>query len=501
MEEYTYPVDRPERTVPHAGTARVEVRPRVTRQTILGMGFEIQSDSIASGNNGLPDDTTSVPHDLTRSERDRLAEQMLRGFRYCRIAGGLYWRGVGSDGRTLAPRWPEQLLEIRELLTRARVDGVSLENWSPPAYWKANRRLHGFPHGGPKDPENRLRCFGSHWKDDTEYRGDTERFLSDFARANVADIATLEAAGIPVSMWALNNEPNVNTPYSSCHYEPDEWARTFAAVAPEVRAAYPDVSIIGDCADHTARYLHRFETLYPQLVHLVDFTVLHTIGYRSDTVVPMVREVRAKLAKNRPIFQNEYEYLTDPASADRCLNIVNNIMNWFQLADAPSWFWIHALKPVTNSEASGYSLGYWMPAVGIPDDLRDTLPAALADLQPGTWTWNPHNWNAVAGFIRHLPWDSVVVEVHEETPDSDARVLAFRRPDGRLTIVASNHTGADLSVAIDSGRRTGVFRGYRYTPDDAGHAAMGVAIGTSSGPRWTSTLPDRSWEFWVEDLQ
>ena len=49
---------------------------------------------IGSGNNGLPEAPIAVPHDLVPSERQRLADEMLKGFRYCRLAGGLYWRGL-----------------------------------------------------------------------------------------------------------------------------------------------------------------------------------------------------------------------------------------------------------------------------------------------------------------------------------------------------------------------------------------------------------------------
>jgi DNA primase len=36
------------------------------------------------------------------------AEEMLTGFRYCRLAGGLYWRATDPQGKHLRPRWPEQ---------------------------------------------------------------------------------------------------------------------------------------------------------------------------------------------------------------------------------------------------------------------------------------------------------------------------------------------------------------------------------------------------------
>ncbi len=60
-----------------------------TPQVILGIGYEIQSDSIGSGNNGLPAANTSVPNDLVPSERTRFFKDMLQGFRFCRLAMGL----------------------------------------------------------------------------------------------------------------------------------------------------------------------------------------------------------------------------------------------------------------------------------------------------------------------------------------------------------------------------------------------------------------------------
>src|SRR5947209_5221930 len=62
-------------------------------QVILGLGYEIQSDSIGSDNHGLPEKVVAVPHDLRPEERERFYRDMLKGFRYCRLAMGLYLRG------------------------------------------------------------------------------------------------------------------------------------------------------------------------------------------------------------------------------------------------------------------------------------------------------------------------------------------------------------------------------------------------------------------------
>ncbi|MCB1132310.1 MAG: hypothetical protein KDN05_14365, partial [Verrucomicrobiae bacterium] len=47
-----YPPQRPARKTPAAAEGQYIVEPGNLRQTIRGFGFEIQSDSIASGNSG-----------------------------------------------------------------------------------------------------------------------------------------------------------------------------------------------------------------------------------------------------------------------------------------------------------------------------------------------------------------------------------------------------------------------------------------------------------------
>jgi O-glycosyl hydrolase len=490
-----YPVHRPARTTPRPGRVRFVVHPQRHRQQVWGLGFEIQSDSIASGNSDLPEETTSVPHDLLPHERERFCDEMLKGFRYCRLAGGLYWRGTDPTGRYLQPRWEGQLAELRDMLDRAGVEGVQLEYWSPPPFWKANRRLCGNPWDTPKDTTNLLRCFGPAFPGDADYRGDVERFLADYAQACRRDVETLQEAGIGVSMWGLANEPQANTAYASCRQTPAQWARTFNAVAPAIRAHDRSIRIVADSAHDRLTYLAALLEAYPERHDCLDAITVHTIGFDSASVVKTVRRARETIPLDRPIFQNEYEYLRGPTSPDRCLNTVQNIMNWFQLARSPSWFWIHALKPVGNEEASGYSLGYWMPAKGRPD--RD-VPDSLADLAPGQWTWNPGNWHALAGFLRHMPWDSTVVDVEEEGFDDDLRVLAFLRPDGRLVVVLSNRSGGEVRVDVATGRCGGRFIGRRFTPHDPGEGFAGQAIGERVGDL-SVDLADRSWEFWIEE--
>jgi O-glycosyl hydrolase len=471
------------RETPAAAEGTYAIFPAKNKQVIWGLGFEIQSDSIGSGNNGLPDEMSGVPHDLIPSERKRFATEMLAGFRYCRLAGGLYWRGLDPENKHLQPRWPEQLAEIKDMLDTAGVEGVLMEYWSPPPFWKANGKYTG------KDgTENILRCYGKDFANDPVYHGDKQRFIQDFAQAQIKDLETLKASGIKTVMWGLQNEPTQNEPYSTCRYTPEQYFEIFPPVATLVRKFDPKITIISDSMGlgHAAPVLK-----HPEYSKLIDALAIHQIGSDSNVIPKTVEHIWKRYGKSRPVFQNEYEY--SAASYDHCLNTAQHIMNWIQLGDAPTWFWIHALKPVKNSESSGYSLGFWRP-------LGDTTPKKdkFADLQPGHWTWNKYNWNAVGSFVKHMPWNSQSVEVKEGNFDNDLRIMAFKRPNGKLTIVLSNRSFTEHTFKIATGLQGATFKGYRYNPDDAGQDSMGVPCGTLAGGTITPKLADMTWEFWEQ---
>lgn len=485
-----YPMERPPREHPAPPESTFTIHPDQPRQIIEGLGFEIQSDSIGSGNNGLPEERTSVPHDLTPEERKRFAEQMLKGFRYCRLAGGLYWRGLDEERKTLKPRWPTQLEELRDMMNTAGVEGVSLEYWSPAPYWKA---CEEYVCADVK--RNLLKPFGPAWAEDPDYKGDTARFFQDFARAKVADIKSLEEAGIKVSMWGLQNEPRPwhgGSDYSRCGYTVNQYDQAFRAVAPAIRAHNPNIRIIADSWElNNIRHV----MADPEARKLVDALVIHHVGVDSKVVKEHVEEVRKRFGHDKPLFQNEYEYGTETTSPARCLNTVTHIMNWFQIGEAPTWFWLHALKPIYNSEAGGYSLGYWRPANDDPELEHPDFPG----LKPGEWAWNPYNWHALAGFLRHMPWDSRGVAITEDHYDSDLRPMAFKRPDGRLVIVVANRSFAEHTFRVNTGLpENTIFEGFRYTPDEAGPDFRGVPVGTATGDKLALKVPDMAWEFWVQ---
>ena len=162
----------------------IPVRTDVRRQTILGLGVEIQSDSIGSGNLGLPDKVSAIPHDLTASERTRFYSELLKGFRYVRLAMGLYIRGLTSDNKNIVERYPNQMVDLRQMIQESGIEGASVEYWSPAPYWKSTNSLIG----------GSLKQFD-------------DGFLSTFGDAVVRDLDYLTDNGIPISMFSLQNEP------------------------------------------------------------------------------------------------------------------------------------------------------------------------------------------------------------------------------------------------------------------------------------------------------
>lgn len=598
-------------------------------QYIWGLGFEIQSDAIASGNAGLPDEGSSVPHDLVQSERMRFYKEMLKGFRYCRIAGGLYFRGTTADRKELRGRWETQIEELKEMIRVSEVEGISLEYWSPTPYWKANYRYEG------RDGKNYLRCFDKDFINDPTYRGDTLKFLSDFASSLVNDIFYFERNGIPVKMWGLQNEPSVDQNYSSCKYSVDQYTRTFSVVAPIIKSAVPHVMILADSESGPTRFAKEIAKDPLKRIY-VDAWVWHQIGVDSNRFI----EQRDKFWKDTyglPVFQNEYEYLSGGTSPKRCLNTVQNIMNWFTFINSPTWFWIHALKPLGNSESYGYALGFWKPKgwkeiegtdKGVPAGAARTIngieiqsvsdefisekivsvergvktqpgrgfcfnidndadvylvvdpqtdyapdsewkavdkivvsdrrqkvyvkrfksgkvnipgndgkdkngfygiphsaivvgiggevnveyvsgirienlePRKLVDtkmLKEGHWVYNNYNWYALAGFLKHMPWNSRRYYVAEDIVRKDQRILAYKTPEGKMVYVITNRSDKNFVFNIKSSdnncRR---FKGYRYNPEDAGKDFKGKEIGSVEGDELSVDLPSMSWDFWVE---
>jgi hypothetical protein len=160
-------------------------------------------------------------------------------------------------------------------------------------------------------------------------------------------------------------------------------------------------------------------------------------------------------------------------------------MNWIVFENSPVWYWIHALKPVSNMEATGYALGYWRPMGELKQNIRP-------DLKSGHWEFNPHIWNAVAGFLKYMPWDSTRLSVEESAVLSDQRILVWRSKTGKLGIALSNRGSVPFTFHL-SGIQAVAVAGHRYTV-----TALDISLGRKSiGKDISITVPPQSFEFWI----
>jgi O-glycosyl hydrolase len=443
-------------------------------QIIWGLGVEIQNDAIGSGNRGLPDEVIAVPSNLVPSERKRFYKEILKGFRYCRLAMGLYFRGLDSTKSRVIERYPNQLNDLKEMIRESGMEGISMEYWSPAPYWKSTNSYIG----------GTLKQFD-------------KPFLTSFANALVDDLSYMKRNGVKVSMWGLQNEPGVGDvggltlsksgpqSYSHCVYSPEQYLQAFKVVAPIVKKALPPgaLLIVDSHEGHTGEIGKKIRE-DKELLPLVDAWVYHRIGANSNRIIqesPMYKSNNF----GKPVFQNEFEYQR-PTNDTLFINTAQSVMNWFTFANSPTWYWLHALKPTYNVEASGYSLGFWRP-----EDDNDFTRSS--QIKKGHWDYNPQNFNALAGFLKYMPWNSQRLHVEEDKVRQDNRILAYKTPANKLVFVVTNRTGSPFTFNISSTSKK-TFRGYRYTAK-----IRNRAIGENKGGEMLAiTVPHNVIEFWVE---
>ena len=476
-----------------ANAGSYEVKLDDPQQTIWGLGIEVQSDSIGSYNQGLPEDTWSVPHDLTESERQRLYKDMLSGFRFLRLATGLYYRGTDAEGKHLRERWDTQNEELAEMIQVSGIEGADWEYWSPTPYFKGNNSYLG----------GKLKCWSKNW----EYYGNKEKtheFLVEFANTIKEDMAYLTENGIPITQFGLNNEPHVgnytevpNTGgYSTCLYSNEEYYETAKVVLPILREAYPDLHI--HASSDSGQYGRGCALIRKdqELLDYVDAWTWHLIGMDSDWQIKNQQYASSNRGtrsdgKQIDVYNNEFEYLDNGTSDWKCINTAQSIMNWMTFENSPTWHWLHMLKPIGNGEGYGYGLGFWRKQ-GDETVYNDKYNS----LKEGEWDYNWQNWNAIRSFLKYMPWDSVRYTVDEDVTRYDQRIMAWKTPEGQLVIALTNR---DESGAFQFNLNTGLdgkkFHGYRYTPWD--HEE--IDLGTKTGSQIDPTLPALSIEFWVQE--
>lgn len=452
------------------------------RQVIEGVGFEIQSDSIGSGfNPDVGDKVSGVPHDLVPSERVRFYRDMLRGFRTCRLALGLYLRGLDAGRQHIRQRWPTQMQELAELQNASGITGFEVEYWSPPPYWKGPNQTYSCSGGG-----HTLR-----------WAAGNRSFVEAMATAMAADVAYLGEHGLRVRWWGMQNEPQQCPNYAGMVYNDTQYHALFAAAAPRVLRAAPGVRIEAGAENGCASPAKGvFDD--PTTAAYVTSWTFHTGGQAASTAM-----TNRSCGDGKSVWVNEWEYFRDSLGPADTVNLAAYVINTFVFWDAPKFTWLHALKPTYNAESLGFGLGFWRP----PDD-NSSQPVPL---EKGHFRFNNLTWNAMGGFPRHMPWNVRRVQVDEDVVRADQRIMAFvtppagsggplhvTTPGGMLGIALTNQgmQGTPLVARVNiSGALPVLFRGHRYNS-----TVFDLDLGEATPHDGVITLevPPQSVEFWVQ---
>ena len=220
----------------------------------------------------------------------------------------------------------------------------------------------------------------------------------------------------------------------------------------------------------------------PALSH-VDGWSFHRIG--SDCNDQSTENYTSDAA-GKPVFSNEFEYQV-PTSDWKMVNTAQSIMNWMTFQNSPTWFWLHALKPTYNSEASGYSLGFWRP---YDDDDFTKYP----NIAKGTGTTT----RGTSTDLRLRPntcRGTRCATTSTRAPGGPSSgSWPGRRPQGKLVFAFTNRTTSAVTYTVDTGSIRS-FQGQQFTP-----TARNTGLPGKTGPVLTLTLPPTSIQFWIEIL-
>ncbi len=316
------------------------------------------------------------------------------------------------------------------------------------------------------------------------------------------DVRYLEQHGLHVAQWGLQNEPvfgmtplngeKVKTgerpkmPYGIMFYSPEDYATTLKYTIPKLRLLKPSLHIHAISWDGPAGTYADEIRKDPELLKRIDAWTWHQVGSNSNAQI----DDQAKYMKGaggKPVYSNEFEY--QPADLKKIdspfMNTGQSLMNWMVFENSPTWYWLHALKPVTNLEATGYALGFWRPAGVLKNNLRPNL-------EVGHWEFNPQNWNALAGFLKYMPWDATRLAVDESTVQHDQRILVWKSKEGKLGVVLSNRGKKPYTFHF-TGKERLALNGHRYTV-----TALNVPLGKKTGIDLSLTVQPQSYEFWIQ---
>ena len=280
--------------------------------------------------------------------------------------------------------------------------------------------------------------------------------------------------------------------YSTCSYTPCSYYHAFKACAKKIRALDPTIRIH---ANSWSGQLGASPVAQdPEGLALVDAWTWHTVNAPSSS--DFGNQTR-NWAYGKLDFTNEHEYQPGSPFAGTevgTVAAVNSFLNTLTFKNSPTGVIIlHAIKPTTNLESLGYGWTWWRSS-GTP------APKEFPQLQENHFTFNYWNWNSVAPFVKTVPWNSLRLNVMEDTQRVHQRVVAFETPAadvekgplhaetaaGKLIVVVTNEASGNfngsysVTVQTTDGQPRS-WRGYSFRGDADGKF-FNVSLGMPAKP-------------------
>jgi hypothetical protein len=497
-------------------------------QTLEGIGFELQSDSIESDAGGIQEsNTTSLPLGLSSSEQTRFAQNVVKvpggsAFHDFRLAVGLYYRGVSSDGKHFVERLPGQNTAVKQMIDASGVNGIAYLQWSPAPYWKKvvvggttysgstttvpdkvadptgwNTYLRQMLQGGTLDNPDKI-------ANPTGYAA----WMDAFSSAVLQDMEYVHTNVGRIIKYSPQNEPSMGgaggAGYPSCVWSDDQMYDFLKVMVPKIRksvvlstyAGKPNrIQIYMDSdkgqTGRASAYIKADATLLSEVYGWAWHKITEAAGDAS-----FIRQNATTLTTGTsglPVFFDENEYFDQFVTVGnaayltpqyRFANTVAMALMSFVYLNSPIWYWIHIGKPSTGpaGELEGRSLTVWRP-------VGSAVPTNYPTLAEGSFDFVSVNWNAIKPFLRFMPEGSKRLGLTQPN-DNNTVAMAWRRPDGKVVFALLNRQNKPYTFKV-SALGLGSMQGYRYTA-----TVMDKDLGTRQVGDFT--VPAYSAEFWIQ---
>lgn len=473
-----------------------------TSQTILGLGIELQSDSIEGDGGGIQEsNTTSLPLGLSAPEQSRFASVMANFTDY-RLAMGLYYRGTSSDGKRFVERLPGQNAAMAAMMAASGVS-ITFTYWSPPPYYKKNvvggTTYRGSTYNRP-DPASDAAAYNT-WLRRLLQGGSLDApdkatdpagyasWMAAFAADTVGSMEYVHTNVGRIGRFCAQNEPALSASYPSCVWTNEQMYDFLKAIVPLIRASsvlstyagQPNtVQIINDDqggASGVGSALIRADSallaeIWGWSIHRID-ECSKTATYTIDNAAFLLTNAGAK-----PSYYSENEdfdprvdpskpatYLSRPY---RFANHAMQVAAAFRNLGSPLWYPIHIGKPSTGPafETEGRAMTIWRPA-GAP--VRDDYPA----LPEGGFDFVGVNWNAMKGYLSHGIKGATRVAFSAQG-EREIYGMAWRATNLKYRMIIINRSAKKNRVRLTD-LPSGTFQRIRYTTDTT-DVAIGAVV-------------------------